>query len=75
MNERLIYFTNPANLVSLWVFLFTLGVTYAKMDAKIKDIEKRLDKIDELDLDSRLTRIEANLDWIRSALEEIKKKK
>lgn len=74
MEDRLIYITNPANLVSLWIFLFTLGVTYARLDTRIKDVEKRLDKLDELDLDSRLTRIEANLDWIRSALEDIKKR-
>ena len=34
----------------------------------------RIEKIENLDLDNRLTRMEANLDWIRSAIEELRKK-
>lgn len=73
MEDRIIYFTNPANLVSLWVFLFTLGVTYAKHDAKIKELERRLEKIEEADLDTKLREIKIDLDWIKKELQKLSK--
>ena len=74
MEERLIYLTNPANLISFVIFVFWLWVTWSNLNWRIKEIEKRLDKIDELDLWDRLTRMEANLDWIRTAIEELRKR-
>lgn len=69
MNERVDYLSNPAVIIEAVVFIFCLGVTRAGLNAKIKDLEKRIEKIEDLDLDSRLSRMEANLDWIRSTLE------
>lgn len=73
MENRRIYFTNPANLVSLGVFLFTLWVTYAKHDAKIKELERRLEKIEEADLDTKLREIKIDLDWIKKELQKLSK--
>lgn len=74
MDDRLIYITNPANLVSLGVFLFTLGVTWSNLNGKLKECEKRLDKLEELDLDSRLTQMQIDLDRIKKTLDELKRK-
>ena len=65
------YITDPWTIVSFVVFVFWLWATWSKLNWKIKEIEKRLDRLDELDLDSRLTRMEANLDWIRATLEKL----
>lgn len=65
------YITDPWTIISFVVFVFWLWATWSKLNGKIKEIEKRLDKLDELDLDSRLTRMEANLDWIRTTLEKL----
>ena len=70
MEERMVYLTNPANIVSLVIFIFTLGVTWSKLDWKIKDCEKRIEKIEDLDLDSRLTEIQTNIHWIMEKLKE-----
>ena len=70
MEERVVYLTNPANLVSLVVFIFGLGVTWSNLNTKLKDIEKRVDKIEDLDLDSRLTEIQTNLKWIMERLKD-----
>ena len=65
------YITDPWTIVSLLVFIFWLWATWSNLNWRIKECEKRLDRVDELDLDSRLTRMEANLEWIRTTLEKL----
>ena len=67
------YITSPDTIVTFIVFVFTLWVTWASLNNKIKELERRIEKIEDLDLDSRLTRMEANLDWIRTTLEKLDK--
>lgn len=64
------YLTNPANIISFAIFVFWLGMTWANLNAKLKEIERRVDKIEDLDLDSRLTEIQTNLKWIMERLKE-----
>lgn len=73
MENRRIYFTNPANLVSLGIFLFTLWVTWSKLDWKVKELERRLSKIEEADLDTKLREIKIDLDWIKKELQKLSK--
>ena len=65
------YITEPWTIISLIVFIFWLWATWSNLNWRIKECEKRLDRVDELDLDSRLTRMEANLEWIRTTLEKL----
>lgn len=73
MEQLFNYFISPDTLISFIVFVFWLGATYATFNSKQKELEKRIEKIEDLDLDSRLTRMEANLDWIRVTLEKLEK--
>lgn len=43
------------------------------MNSKLKDLEHRIEKIEDLDLDSRLTKMQVDLDWIKTTLDELKK--
>lgn len=70
MEERFSYIFSPQTVISIVVFVFWLGVTWAKLNADLKSIEKRVDKIEDLDLDSRLTEIQTNLKWIMEKLKE-----
>ena len=45
-------------------------MTWANLNTKLKELEKRIDKIEDLDLDSRLTEIQTNLKWIMERLKE-----
>ena len=45
-------------------------MTWANLNGKLKELEKRIDKIEDLDLDSRLTEIQTNLKWIMERLKE-----
>ena len=70
MESRFNYVFSPQTIVSIIVFVFWLWVTWATLNAKLKEIEKRVDKIEDLDLDSRLTEIQTNLKWIMEKLKE-----
>ena len=73
MEERLIYLTNPANLISLIIFIFTLGVTWSKLNWKIEDLDKRVSKLEEADLETKLREIKIDLDWIKKELQKLSK--
>lgn len=73
MEDRRVYITNPANLVSLVVFIFTLGVSRSNLNWKIKELERRLNKIEEADLDTKLREIKVDLDRIKKELQKISK--
>jgi hypothetical protein len=62
------YLTNPSTIVNIIVLIFWLWVTRANLNTKLKELEKRIDKIEDLDLDSRLTEIQTNLKWIMEKL-------
>lgn len=64
------YITDPNTIVSLVVFIFWLWAIYSNVIGKLKELEKRIDKIEDLDLDSRLTEIQTNLKWIMERLRE-----
>jgi hypothetical protein len=43
-------------------------MTWAKLNTELKEIERRVNKIEDLDLDKRLTEIQTNLKWIMDKL-------
>ena len=73
MEGRIEYITDPKTIVSIIVFIFWLGVIWNNLNSKVKEYEKRIQKLEDLDLDSRLTRMQTDLDWIKVSLDELKK--
>ena len=71
MDQLFNYITNPVTIINFIAFVFGLWVIWANLNAKQKELDRRIAKIEDLDLDSRLTRMEANLDWIRTTLEKL----
>lgn len=68
------YITNPATIVNLVVVIFWLGMTWAKLNSKLNELERRIEKIEDLDLDSKLNKMQTDLDWIKKTLDELKRK-
>lgn len=68
MDSIIEYVVNPQTLVSIVIFIFWLGMTWAKLNTELKEIERRVNKIEDLDLDRRLTEIQTNLKWIMDKL-------
>lgn len=67
------YFTDPANIVSFIVFIFGLWATWSSLNWRLKDCEKKLEKIDEADIEARLAEIKTDLQWIKTELQKISK--
>lgn len=67
------YVTNPANIISFVVFVFWLGATWSTLNWRLKDCEKRLEKIEEADLETKLAEIKTDLEWIKRELAKINK--
>ena len=67
------YITSPETIVSFIIFVFSLWMIRSNMNGKLKDLEHRIEKIEDLDLDSRLTKMQVDLDWIKTTLDELKK--
>lgn len=70
MNVFYNYITDPNTIVSLLVFIFWLWAIYSNVIWKLKEFENRIQKLEDLDLDSRLTEIQTNLKWIMEKLRE-----
>ena len=68
------YLTDPSTIVNFVIFIFGLWVAWSKFNSEIKELERRIVKIEELDLDARLTQMQIDLDWIKKTLDELKKK-
>lgn len=47
-------------------------MTWSKLNTELKEIERRVNKIEDLDLDRRLTEIQTNLKWIMDKMEKLK---
>ena len=73
MEQLFNYITSPDTIISLIIFMFTLWWAWSTINSKQKDLERRIEKIEELDLDSRLTRMETTLEYIRTSLEKLEK--
>jgi len=68
------YITQPETIVSFIIFVFTLWVMRSNVNGKLKDLEHRIEKIEDLDLDSRLTKMQTDIDWIRTTLDNLNNK-
>jgi hypothetical protein len=73
MEELYNYVFNPQTLVSLIMFVFGLGVAWSNLNWRLRDLERRLEKIEEADLDTKLREIKVDLDWIKKELQKLSK--
>ena len=73
MEELYNYVFNPQTLVSLIMFVFGLGVAWSNLNWRLRDLERRLQKIEEADLDTKLREIKVDLDWIKKELQKLSK--
>lgn len=74
MDQLYSYITSPDTIISFVIFVFWLWALYTNVTGKLKELETRLTKLEDLDLDSRLTKMQVDLDWIKTTLNELKKK-
>lgn len=64
------YISDPNTIVSLIVFIFWLWAIYSNFISKLREMEERLKKLEDLDLGWTLKEIQTNLRWIMDKLKE-----
>lgn len=73
MDSIIDYITNPSSILSFIVFVFWLGATWSSLNGRLKDCEKRLEKLEEADLGTKLAEILTDIQWIKSELQKMSK--
>lgn len=67
-NKRKEYVTNPARIVSFIVFVFWLWVAYASIVSRIQKLEDFDKSIDMVKIESTLSQIQTDIEWIKMNL-------
>lgn len=60
----------PQTIISIIAFVFSLWGVWATLNSKIKELEKKLDDFDSLDLNTKIAQIQTDLEWIKAKLNE-----
>ena len=70
--KRYEYFTNPATVISLLVFIFWIGVTWGSLNARINRLEEFKSDVNIVEIQKDLSEIKANVAWIMNDLQSKK---
>ena len=73
MEQRWVYITNPANLVSLAIFIFSLGVAWSNLNWRLKTLEKKTEEIDVSKIETKLAEISTDLQRVKLELQKLSK--
>lgn len=65
LQQRLL---QPQTLISIIGFIFGLGVVWATLNNKINMLEKKIQEVDNLDLNTKLAQIQTDIEWIKAKL-------
>lgn len=65
LQQRLL---QPQTLISIISFIFGLGVVWATLNNKINTLEKKIQEVDNLDLNTKLAQIQTDIEWIKAKL-------
>ena len=67
------YLSSPATRVSFCIFLVWIGVTRGSLSSRIDQIEKEMNRIDQMWIETKLTELQIDMQWVKTTLEEIKR--
>lgn len=62
--KRYEYFTSPATVISLLVFIFWIWVTWGSLNARINRLEEFKSDVNIVEIQKDLSEIKANVAWI-----------
>ena len=60
----------PQTIISIIAFVFSLWWVWATLNGKIKELERKIDDFDSLDLNTKIAQIQTDLEWIKAKLNE-----
>ena len=62
------YLTNPTTRIGFWVFLVWIWVTRWSLNTRIDTIEKKYDEMDLVKIQTTLSQIQTDIEWIKKSL-------
>lgn len=62
------YLSSPATRISFWVFLVWMWVTWGSLNTRIDTIEKKYDEMDLVKIQTTLSQIQTDIEWIKKSL-------
>ena len=62
------YLTNPATRISLIVFIFWIGAVWGSLNSRIEQIEKNVNDIDLVKIQTTLSQIQTDIERIKKTL-------
>ena len=65
MNKRKEYITNPARVISFWIFIFGLGVAYATLTHRINKLEEFQKSVNIVKWEATLTAMQKDIEHLR----------
>ena len=65
MNKRKEYITNPARVISFWIFIFGLGVAYATLTHRINKLEEFQNSVNMVKLEATLTAMQKDIEHMK----------
>ena len=68
MDQLYNYLTNPTTIINFVIFVFWLGMTWANLNNRIKQLEKKAEEIDISKIETKLAEISTDLQWIKAEL-------
>ena len=70
MNKIKDYLSNPATRISFIVFIFWLWAVWGTLSSRIENLEKNVNEIDVVSIQSQLSAIQSDLQWIKYQLQK-----
>ena len=67
------WITNPSTLINIVVLVFWLGTTWANLNNRIKQVEKKTEEIDATKIEAKLAEISTDLQWVKMELQKLSK--
>ena len=62
------YLMNPATRISFLVFVFWIGVVRWSLNNRIEQIEKNVNEMDLVKIQTTLSQIQTDIEWIKKSL-------
>lgn len=62
------YLTSPATWISFCVFIFWIGVVWWSLNNRIEQIEKNVNEMDLIKIQTTLSQIQTDIEWIKKSL-------
>lgn len=70
-SQFLMRLQEPATMISIIVFVFSLWGVWATLNNRIKDLETKMKEINVVDIKTEIAEMRSDISWIKSNMERL----